>query len=133
MIKGFKGLNKLIMNNNKGKIQRVQRRKARVRAKVFGVAQRPRLNVFRSLKHISAQLIDDEKGITLASANDKEVSGVQEDKDNKFAVSYEVGKILAKKAIEANVKSCVFDKSGYKYHGKVKALAEGAREGGLVF
>jgi len=92
-----------------------------VRAKIKGTADVPRLCVFRSSKHIYAQLIDDEKGKTLAAAK------------GKLASAAEIGKLIAKKAIEKDIKKIVFDRGGYKYHGKVKALAEGAREAGLKF
>jgi large subunit ribosomal protein L18 len=103
------------------------RRKVRVRGKVFGTSKMPRLNVFRSLKYISAQLINDEKGITLVAADDKKLKG------NNIEKAKEVGKQLAEKALDKKIKNCVFDKSSYKYHGRVKALAEGARGGGLKF
>lgn len=97
------------------------RRHKRVRALVKGTQDRPRLSVFRSNKRIYAQLIDDSKGITLLSANDIKTSALK------------VGEILAKKAIEKGINSAVFDRGGYKYHGRVKALAEGARQEGLKF
>lgn len=96
----------------------------RVRAKISGTAERPRLAVFRSNRFISAQLIDDTKGATLAAASSQEI------KDAKN-VAEEVGKILAKKAIAKKIKSAVYDRRSYKYHGQVKSLAEGARSGGL--
>lgn len=96
----------------------------RVRAKISGTAERPRLAVFRSNRFISAQLIDDTKGATLAAASSQEI------KDTKN-VAEEVGKILAKKAIAKKIKSAVYDRRSYKYHGQVKSLAEGARSGGL--
>ena len=97
------------------------RRHKRVRAKVFGTAKVPRLCVFRSLKHIYVQLIDDEKGKTLAAAK------------GKLSDACKVGKLIGQKALEKKIKKVVFDRGGYKYHGRVKALAEGAREGGLHF
>lgn len=103
------------------------RRKIRVRGKVFGTSNTPRLSVFRSLNHISAQLINDDKGVTLVSADDKKLTG------KNIANAQAVGKELAKKALDKKITKCVFDKSSYKYHGRVKALAEGAREGGLKF
>lgn len=121
------------------------RRHKRVRAKIFGMALRPRLCVFRSKKHIYAQLIDDEKGKTLIAASDSElkkprtqIKNKETDKDKKplagkVAVAYEVGKLIAQKALEKKIEKAVFDRGGYKYHGKVKAVAEGAREGGLKF
>ena len=118
------------MNKQVAKFKRLQRRKARVRAKVFGTAERPRLSVFRSLTNINLQLIDDKAGKTLVSVYQKEL---KLDKKTKTEVAFEVGKKLATKALEKNIKVCVFDRSGYKYHGRVKAAAEGAREGGLKF
>ena len=106
------------------------RRRRRVRAKVRGSAERPRLAVFRSLRGIQAQLIDDDKGHTVASVTwtEKELSALQRTEQAKKA-----GALLAARAKEAGVESCVFDRGGYQYHGRVKALAEGAREGGLTF
>ena len=117
---------------NKEKIKRQHkiRRKRRVRAKIFGTAQRPRLNVFRSLKHIYVQLIDDQKEVTLVSAKDIEV---KEDKGKKSDVAFKVGELIATRAQKLGIREVVFDKSSYKYHGRVKAMAEGARKGGLKF
>jgi large subunit ribosomal protein L18 len=115
------------MNPQKKRQEHKMRRKARVRAKVFGTSIRPRLSVFRSLKGINVQLIDDKTGKTLVSASAREVKN----KKDKIEVAFEVGKIIAKKAKELNIKSVVFDRAGYKYHGRVKAVADGAREGGL--
>jgi len=105
-----------------------QRRRARIRAKVFGTSERPRMSVFRSLSNIYVQLIDDEKSVTIVSADDKglKIKG-------KTAAAHEVGKMIAEKAVEKKIKRVVFDRGGYKYHGRVKAVAEGAREGGLEF
>jgi len=105
------------------------RRHRRVRGKVAGTAERPRLVVFRSNRGISAQLIDDETGRTLAAASWKGVatSGSKTDQANA------VGKSLAESAKKAGIDTCVFDRAGYLYHGRVRALAEGAREGGLQF
>ncbi len=112
------------------KRQRRQRRRYRVRAKVSGTAQRPRLSVYRSNRGVFAQLIDDVDGKTLAAANWtepelKELRGAEQAK--------KAGELLAERAKKAGVETCVFDRSGYRYHGRVKALAEGAREGGLEF
>ena len=109
-------------------------RKIRVRKKIFGFSARPRLSVFRSLKHIYAQIIDDTKGVTLASSSslDVDLKSTLTDKD-KSEVSNVVGKALAEKASKDGISQVVFDRSGFKYHGRVKALAEGAREGGLKF
>jgi len=128
------------------------RRHRRVRAKIFGTAQTPRLCVFRSIKHIYAQLIDDEEGKTITAASDlelkklkiknqklktnikkKKIEESQKPLTKKVAVAYEVGKLIAQKALEKKIEKVVFDRGGYKYHGRVKALAEGAREGGLRF
>jgi large subunit ribosomal protein L18 len=106
------------------------RRHRRVRAKVAGTAERPRLAVFRSNTGISAQLIDDQAGQTLAAAS---WHGLKSFKGSKTDQAKEVGKLLAANAKAAGVKGCVFDRGGYLYHGRVKALAEGAREGGLTF
>jgi len=105
------------------------RRHRRVRGKVAGTAERPRLVVFRSNRGISAQLIDDETGRTLASASWKAVatSGSKTEQANA------VGKSLAESAKKVGIDTCVFDRAGYLYHGRVRALAEGAREGGLQF
>jgi large subunit ribosomal protein L18 len=111
-----------------------QRRHRRVRARVTGTAQRPRLNVFRSLLNIYAQVIDDEAGHTLASAStiDPEVRTQLEGK-RKTEAARIVGKVVAERAKKAGINQVVFDRGGYKYHGRVAALAEGAREGGLEF
>lgn len=106
------------------------KRKKRVRAKVVGTKQRPRLNVFRSLRHINVQIIDDIAGKTLVSANDLELKNK---KDSKLDKAKEIGKLIAKKALEKNIKKVIFDRASYKYHGRIKAVAEGAREGGLEF
>lgn len=105
------------------------KRKRRVRAKVFGSAQRPRLTVFKSLKEMYCQVIDDAQGKTLVAANIKEITKAK----NTVEGAKELGKLIAKKCKEAKIATVVFDRSGYQYHGKVKALAEGAREGGLMF
>ncbi|MFO0828287.1 MAG: 50S ribosomal protein L18 [Phycisphaerales bacterium] len=107
------------------------RRKAGVRKRILGVPSRPRLTVYRSLDHIYAQVIDDLKGHTLASASSRD-KGFKSDGDKKATASA-VGKALAARAIEAGVKDVVFDRNGFRYHGRVKALADGAREGGLKF
>lgn len=106
------------------------RRHKRIRAKIKGTAQLPRLSVFRSSKHIYAQLIDDERGKTLVAARDAELKRV---KGKKVDIAREVGKLIAEKALAKKITKVVFDRGGYKYHGRVKALAEGAREGGLQF
>ncbi len=109
-------------------------RRARVRAKLIGTASSPRLNVFRSLRQVFAQLIDDTTGKTLASVHGRVVKKADVgDRKGKIAVAYLVGMELAEKAKALNIKSVVFDRAGYKYHGRVKAVADGARAGGLKF
>ena len=121
--------------NIKGKRQKKERRHRRVRAKVIGSAERPRLCVFRSNQHIYAQLIDDQKGKTLVSARDLDIKTIKSKSglSGKKAKSFSVGELIAEKAIKLKIKKVVFDRGGYKYHGRVKALAEGARSKGLVF
>ena len=102
--------------------------KQSIRRRISGTAQRPRLSVFRSNKGIYAQLIDDVAGITLASASSNKLG-----KGNGIDASAEVGRQLASKALEKGVSEVIFDRSGYLYHGRIKSLAEGAREGGLKF
>jgi len=103
-------------------------RKRRIRAKVTGTAEKPRLVVFRSLRNISVQAVDDIKGMTLVAAS---LSGTKI--KNTVAGAEEVGALIAKKCAEKKIVNVVFDRAGYKYHGKVKALADGARKGGLKF
>ena len=114
------------------KSEKRNRIRKRIRKVSFGTSERPRLSVFRSNKEIYAQIIDDTNGKTLASASsrDKELT---EAKGTKSELATEVGKALAKKALAAGVESVAFDRGGYQYHGRVKSLAEGAREGGLKF
>lgn len=119
-----------------------KRRHTRVRGKISGTAARPRLSVFRSNKYIYAQIIDDEKGKTLVAFSDvneklkmpapSEAEGKNE-KLKKTEIAKLIGQELGKKALKANIRTVVFDRGGYKYHGRVKALAEGAREVGLNF
>ncbi|MGV2942211.1 MULTISPECIES: 50S ribosomal protein L18 [Mesobacillus] len=108
-----------------------RKRHARVRAKLSGTEARPRLNVFRSNKHIYAQLIDDVNGVTLASAStlDKEVNV----EGNNLEAAKQIGELIAKRAVEKGYKSVVFDRGGYLYHGRIQALADAARENGLEF
>ncbi len=107
-----------------------QRRHRRVRGKLFGSAERPRLVVFRSNRGIEAQLVDDLEGKTLAAASWLNLKSFKGSKTEQAA---EVGKLLAQNAMKANVETVVFDRGGYLYHGRVKALANAAREGGLKF
>ena len=103
------------------------RRHLRVRQRITGTAERPRLVVFRSLKHIYAQLVDDSTSRTLATVSDHKLTGKKSEK------STEVGKLIAQRAKDAGLTKVVFDRAGYRYHGRVKAVADGAREGGLEF
>ncbi|WP_071458963.1 50S ribosomal protein L18 [Bacillus massilinigeriensis] len=109
-----------------------KKRHARVRAKLSGTAARPRLNVFRSNKHIYAQLIDDVKGVTLASASTIEKDFNIEATGN-LEAAQKVGELVAKRAVENGITEVVFDRGGYLYHGRVQALADAARENGLKF
>lgn len=111
-----------------------KRRHARLRKKVAGSYEKPRLCVYKSLNHIYAQIVDDSKGRTLASAStlDREFKDKSGHKGN-VAMAKSIGQMIASRAVSAGVKRVVFDRGGYKYHGRVKALAEGAREGGLEF
>ncbi len=111
---------------------RRQKIKFRVRRKISGTTQKPRLSVFRSNTEIYAQLIDDQTGQTLAAASSKEKDIVAQ-KVTKVEKSKLVGAAIARKAVELGLKDVTFDRSGYLYHGRVKAVAEGAREGGLLF
>ncbi|NDC76299.1 MAG: 50S ribosomal protein L18 [Chitinophagia bacterium] len=114
------------------KLSRRQRIRFAIRRKVSGTAQKPRLSVFRSNTDIYAQLIDDDKGVTLAAASSKE-KDIAAQKATKTEKSRLVGASLARKATALGLGTCVFDRGGYLYHGRVKAVAEGAREGGLAF
>ena len=105
------------------------KRRRRVRAKISGTAEKPRLSVCKSLTSIYAQLIDDTQGKTLAQANIKEIAKAKNDIEG----AKKVGKLLAEKGKKAGIEAVVFDRGGYNYHGKIKALADGAREGGLKF
>jgi len=113
------------------------RRQIRVRAKISGSLDRPRLSVFRSGKHIYAQLIDDDKKVTLLALSDKGLKAKKIEGDKKLtgkvASAFNLGKALAGKAAEKKIKKVIFDRGKYAYHGRVKALADGAREGGLEF
>ena len=108
-----------------------QKRHTRVRGKVSGTSERPRLNVFRSGTNIYAQIIDDVNGVTLASASslDKAIEGY----GGNVTAASAVGKLIAERALAKGIENVVFDRGGYLYHGRVQALAEGAREGGLKF
>ena len=112
------------------KVIRRQKLRWRIRTKIHGTAQKPRLSVFRSNKDIYAQLIDDNTGTTLAAASSREKDIVAV-AGNKVAKSLNVGKAIAQKAKALGIETCVFDRGGYLYHGRVKSVADGAREGGL--
>jgi large subunit ribosomal protein L18 len=114
-----------------GEFQRSRIRR-RIRGKISGTAARPRLSVFRSNKQIYAQIIDDVAGVTLASASSRDKS-IASKKVTKIEQAKLVGQLVAEKAKEANIETVVFDRGGYVYHGRIKSLADGAREGGLKF
>lgn len=118
------------MKTSKKHIARMRRR-LHIRSKVSGTSARPRLSVFRSNLHIYAQIVDDTLGKTIVSASSAHLKVSKGAK--RLDVSKEVGKALAKKALEKKITTVVFDRGGYQYHGRVAALADGAREGGLVF
>jgi len=105
------------------------RRKIKIRAKIFGTAQRPRISIFRSNKHVYIQLIDDNNSKTLLSVFDTK----KDEKKTKTEIAKELGQDLAQKAILKNIKEAVFDRNGYKFHGRIKSFADGAREKGLKF
>lgn len=123
------------MNKQKLKVLRRQRRKKHIRKSIYGSADCLRLTVFRSLNHIYAQIINDDDRRTLVSAStlDKEIRNLIKPEMKKSDLSKLVGATLAKRAIEANIKSVAFDRNSYIYHGRVKALADAARENGLEF
>jgi len=117
------------MSNKLNEVRR-QRRKIGIRKKVFGTAEKPRLSVFRSGKHIYGQLVNDFTGTTVASANTLSL-GIE--KGGNIEAAKQVGTDIAKKAKAAGITAVAFDRNGFKYHGRIKALADGAREGGLQF
>ena len=114
------------------KVSARQKIRYRIRKKISGSAQKPRLSVYRSNRNIYVKLIDDANGVTLASASSKQAD-IAAQKVNKVEKSKLVGSAIAKKSEELGIKDVVFDRSGYIYHGRIKAIAEGAREGGLKF
>lgn len=114
------------------KFKRIKRHK-RLRAKVKGIANTPRLCVFRSNKYIYAQLIDDTKGKTIVSTKNTDIKEIKKSKIRKTDAAFNAGLIFAKKALEKSVNKVVFDRGGFKYHGRVKAFADGAKKGGLQF
>ncbi len=126
------------MGKTSKKLLRRLRRKRRVRKKIFGTPERPRLSVFRSCKHIYAQIIDDTTGRTLVAASSltpeiREKLAELKKEGGKTAVAKAVGELLGQRAVSAGIKKVAFDRGGYKYHGRVKALADGARSAGLDF
>jgi large subunit ribosomal protein L18 len=110
------------------------KRKVRIRKRIFGTPERPRLSVYRSLNHIYTQIIDDTQGVTLASAStvETDVRGAQKFENKRAAANY-IGKLIAERASAKGIKSVVFDRNGFLYHGRVKAVSDGAREAGLDF
>ena len=123
------------MGSTKTRKQARLKRKKRIRKKVEGTTQCPRLSVFRSARHVYAQIIDDSQGITVAAASTLETQLMKEVPkfENKVAAAGYVGKLIGERAIERGIKEVVFDRNGFLYHGRVKAVSEGAREVGLVF
>ena len=121
------------MSGTHNHYERRRIRRYRIRKRVIGSAERPRLSVFRSSKHIYAQVIDDTQGVTLVSASSREDLAARVEGKGKTAVSTAVGKLLAERAREKGVAKVCFDRGGYLFHGRVKALADGARAGGLNF
>ncbi len=120
-------------STNPRQLARVKR-KARIRKKMLGTPERPRLSVFRSARHIYAQIIDDRAGTTLVTASS--VEGAFKDKskfDSKVAAANFIGKMVAERALEKGIKKVVFDRNGFLYHGRIKAVSDGAREAGLDF
>ena len=119
-----------MISNNRTKREK---KRIRVRKKISGTSEKPRLAVYRSLTQIYAQIIDDSKGVTLVSASslDKEIAEEIKKVKGKIGAGKIVGSLIAKKASEKDIKTVVFDRSGYAYHGRVKAIADGARDGGL--
>lgn len=123
----------MVKNSYEIKNRKRSRRRAAIRKRMWGTASRPRLVVFRSLKHIYAQIIDDDKGSTLCSMSTVAKDFSAEKGQKKTEVSFQIGLKLGEKAIAQGISAVAFDRSGYKYHGRVKALADGARKAGLVF
>ncbi len=120
--------------NIKNKVEARERRHRRVRKNIFGTAQRPRLSVFRSNKHIYAQLIDDATGKTLTTTSSLDQEYRQQNKKGSNSqAAAAIGAALAKRAMSLNIKKVVFDRNGYIYHGRIKALADAARQAGLIF
>jgi large subunit ribosomal protein L18 len=123
----------MVKENHVVKNRKRSRRRAAIRKHMWGTSERPRLVVFRSLKHIYAQIVDDDKGQTLCAMSSKAKDFNAEGTAKKTEISFQIGQKLGEKAIAGGISKVAFDRSGYKYHGRVKALAEGARKAGLVF
>ena len=121
------------MSGKHNKYERRRIRRYRIRKRVTGTDERPRLSVFRSSKHIYGQIVDDVRGVTLASASSRESLGPVSEGPRKIALSQAVGRRLAERAKEKGITRVSFDRGGYLYHGRVKALADGARAAGLQF
>jgi len=121
------------MNQRVDKKTLRKKRIRRIRAKIFGTSKRPRLAVFRSNKHIYCQIIDDEKGQTLVAASDLEIAAKEKKQKTKSEVAEIVGQKIAEKAKNKKIKKVIFDRRGFKFHGRIKKLADGARKAGLVF
>jgi large subunit ribosomal protein L18 len=126
------GLNQEAMLSKSKDIGR-QRRHERIRKTVAGTVARPRLSVYRSLNHIYAQIIDDSEGATLVAASSMDAAFKDAKKKGDITMAKEIGSLVARKALEKGIKQIVFDRSGYLYHGRIKALADAAREAGLEF
>ena len=120
------------MNRSQLKVHQRARRKRGIRKRIFGVPSKPRMSVFRSAKHIYAQIVDDLSGKTLASASTVEKEG-KVDQGGNCKAAETVGVTIAKRAVQAGVTEIVFDRNGFRYHGRIKALADAARKGGLKF
>jgi large subunit ribosomal protein L18 len=120
---------------NKHRMQNRRRVKTHIRLKITGTAERPRLTVYRSLKHVYAQIVDDVTGKTLVAVSDlsKELKEQLKDVKGQMKLAKQVGQLTARKAMEKNIKEVVFDRNGFVFHGVVKAMADGAREAGLKF
>lgn len=117
---------------NKSILQRIKRKK-RIRARFYGTGQRPRVSVFRSNQHLFVQLVDDLKKITILGVGDQSLDDKKDARASKVQQAFRLGSHVAQLAQTKKIKAVVFDRGGYRYHGRVKALAEGLREGGLVF
>ncbi len=118
---------------NRRKALRLKRKK-RIRKKLFGTEEKPRMSVFRSARHIYTQIIDDTNGITLAAASTTEKEVIEQQKfENKTAAAIYIGQLIAQRAMEKGIKSVVFDRNGFLYHGRIKAVSDGARKAGLDF